>query len=281
MQTNSKLYLKAAAVLLLIAPAVVPAQELASVSLPDEPIAAVSLRIIAPAAGESSSSVEPVDFYQAAGQPAAEHKDLQTKRILGIVPNFRAVSADEHLPPQTVKEKFVTATEDSFDYSSILLPLAVATESYYANDTPEFGKGGVAFGRYVWHSVLDQTSENYFVEFIVPALTHEDTRYYTLGHGGFWKRTGYSLSRAFVTRSDSGHATFNAGEIIGAGASAGVSNLYYPSPERTFSNTATKWGTNVGIDAGTFMFKEFWPDINHALFHHRDDKFNPSAPHQN
>jgi hypothetical protein len=26
-------------------------------------------------------------------------------------------------------------------------------------------------------------------EAIVPALTHEDPRYYTLGHGGFLKRT--------------------------------------------------------------------------------------------
>jgi hypothetical protein len=24
---------------------------------------------------------------------------------------------------------------------------------------------------------------------------------------------------------------------------------------------------HVGIDAGIFVFKEFWPDINHALFH--------------
>ena len=27
----------------------------------------------------------------------------QTKRILGIIPNFRAVSVDTHLPPQTPK----------------------------------------------------------------------------------------------------------------------------------------------------------------------------------
>jgi hypothetical protein len=76
-----------------------------------------------------------------------------------------------------------------------------------------------------------------------------------------------TLSRVVVTRSDDGRRTFNAGEIIGAGAAAGISNLYYPQSERTFGNTAQKWGLNVGVDAATFMFKEFWPDINHALFH--------------
>ncbi len=194
----------------------------------------------------------------------------QTKRILGVVPNFRAVSADIKLPPQSVKEKFVTASQDSFDYSSILLPAVVAGYSQLRNSTPEFHQGAAGYGRYFWHAAVDQTSENYFVEFIVPAITREDTRYYTLGKGGFVKRTEYSLSRALITRSDSGKETFNAGEVIGAGAAAGVSNFYYPSAERTWGNTAGKWGQNIGIDAATFMFKEFWPDINNKLFHGKD-----------
>jgi len=28
-----------------------------------------------------------------------------------------------------------------------------------------------------------------------------------------------------------------------------------------------QWGLDVGIDATTFVFKEFWPDINRKLFH--------------
>jgi hypothetical protein len=62
----------------------------------------------------------------------------QTKRILGIFPNFRAVSANVHLPPQTVREKFITATQDSFDYSSIFIPAIVAGYSQATNATPEF-----------------------------------------------------------------------------------------------------------------------------------------------
>lgn len=197
----------------------------------------------------------------------ASDQGQQTKRILGIIPNFRSVSANVHLPPQSVKDKFITATHDSFDYSSIFLPAVVAGYSQATNATPEFHQGAAGYGRYFWHTYLDQTSENYFVEFIVPVITHEDTRYYTLGSGGFWKRTGYSLSRAVITRNDAGRETFNISEIVGAGAASAVSNLYYPSGERTFSNTASRWGLNVGIDAATFCFHEFWPDINHALFH--------------
>jgi hypothetical protein len=194
-------------------------------------------------------------------------RDPQTRRILGIIPNFRAISTDEKLPAQSVKEKFVTATEDSFDYSSVFIPLALAGYSQLTNATPEFGTGGVAYGRYLWHAAVDQTSENYMVEFVVPVVTHEDTRYYTLGRGGFWKRSGYALSRAVVTRSDSGKEVFNASEVIGAGAAAGLSSLYYPAQERSFGNTGKEWGLDVGIDAASFVAKEFWPDINHWLFH--------------
>jgi hypothetical protein len=191
----------------------------------------------------------------------------QTKRILGIIPNFRAVSTDEKLPAQTVKEKFITATQDSFDYSAVVVPAAIAGYNQARKSVPEFGQGASGYGQYFWHSALDQTSENYMVEFVVPALTHQDTRYYTLGRGGFWKRTGYALSRAVVTRDDNAKEVFNVSEIAGAGAAAALSNAYYPASQRTFSNTAQQWGLDIGIDACTFAAKEFWPDINQKLFH--------------
>ena len=218
-------------------------------------------------AADDQQSMPSAPVPQSNATQEYDHTDKQTSRILGIIPNFRAVSANVQLPPQSIKDKFVTASEDSFDYSSIVLPAFVAGVNLGRNNTPEFGHGGVGYGRYLWHSVVDQTSENYMVEFIVPSLTREDTRYYTLGSGGFTKRAGYALSRAVVTRTDSGHRTFNVSEVFGAGAAAGLSNLYYPHPERTVSNTMDQWGLDVGIDAFTFMVKEFWPDINHYLFH--------------
>ena len=219
----------------------------------------------------SSASAQPLpdgpSAHIAPAQTTPDQTGKQTSRILGILPNFRAVNADEKLPPQSVKQKFVTASEDSFDYSSLFVPVVLAGYNELRTNTPEFGGGGVGYGRYLWHSAADQTIENYMVEFVVPAAAREDTRYYTLGHGGFINRTGYALSRAVITRTDSGKPTFNASEVIGAGAAAGISDLYYPSRERTLGNTGENWGIDIAIDAAAFELKEFWPDINHALFH--------------
>jgi hypothetical protein len=56
-------------------------------------------------------------------------------------------------------------------------------------------------------------------------------------------------------------------EIIGAGAAAGISDFYYPGQERTWTKTGQGWLTNVSLDGATFVLREFWPDINNALFH--------------
>jgi hypothetical protein len=214
----------------------------------------------APAATPAAASSQQADGT------AATQNAQQTKRILDIIPNFRAVNSTEKLPPMTVKQKFVSATEDSFDYSSVFIPSVLAWYSLEENSTPEFGQGGLGYARYLWHAAADQTDENYLVEFVGPALTHEDPRYYTLGHGGLFKRTGYALSRAVVTRTDAGRETFNISEVVGAGAASGISSLYYPTRERSLGNTGTEWGLDVAIDAASFVVKEFWPDVHQRLF---------------
>jgi len=138
------------------------------------------------------------------------------------------------------------------------------------NATPEFHQGAAGYGRYYWHTYADYVGENLWVEFILPAALHQDSRYYTLGRGGFAKRFAYSVSRVAITRNDSGRSAFNASEILGAGAASGISSLYYPSQERTFSKTFGLWMTNLAIDGGSSLFKEFWPDINNKFFHQKN-----------
>jgi hypothetical protein len=236
----------------------------ADAPLPDDPGAGVQQQVqvasgTPPVAGSSSA---------AATDPLAEGR--QTKRILFVIPNFRAVSADQHLPPQSVKEKFKTATLDSVDYSSFIFVGGQAAVAQANSSYPEFGQGARGYGRYYWHTLADAINENMFVEFIVPTVMREDTRYYTLGRGDLAKRLGYAFTRIVITRSDSGHETFNFSEIAGAGMFSGVANLYYPSQERTLTKTYQRWITNIAIDGCTFAFKEVWPDINNTIFHQKD-----------
>jgi hypothetical protein len=236
--------------------------EMAATALPDAPTPSA-----APDGQQSSSS--PGSSPATSGS-LAPGEGQQTKRILWIVPNFRAVSAGVKLPPQSVKEKFKTGALDSFDYSSFIFVgiqagLSQATDAY-----PAFRQGAAGYGRYYWHTFADQTDENLWVEGILPVVFRQDSRYYTLGHGGFIKRGVYAVSRTLITRTDSGKETFNASEVLGAGISAGISSAYYPTQYRTWTKIGQRWLTNALLDFGTFAAKEFWPDVNHAIFHESD-----------
>lgn len=213
------------------------------------------------------ASTDSVHVQQLSSSSKPDLAGKQTSRILGIIPNFRSVSVDEHLPPQSVRAKFKETTEDSFDYSDFIFVGVLAGVSQAENSSPEFQQGAAGFGRYYWHTLADQVDENYQVEFVLPVLLHQDARYYTLGRGGLLKRSAYALSRIFITRTDSRGESFNASEIIGAGGASGISDLYYPSSERTWTKTGQRWVLNVGLDGATFVLKEFWPDLNNAFFH--------------
>jgi len=163
-------------------------------------------------------------------------------------------------------EKFVIAMHDSVDYSSFVWAGLVAAQSMALRAYPELRNGPAGYGRYYWRAFADQASGAFFTEAIVPALTHEDPRYYTLGHGGFFRRTGYALSRVVITRKDSGAKTFNYSEVGGNIMEAGLSNLYYPPEERGFKKTAQNCGTQLEAAALNNIAKEFWPDIRRHVF---------------
>ena len=211
------------------------------------------------AAATNSNPSEPINPTDQGGK--------QPKRILWIIPNYRTVRTYTQLPPLHLKGKFWLATEDTFDYSNFIFVGGLAGISYSQNSEKSFGRGAAGYGRYYWHIFVDGAVENYMVEAAVPFVTKEDPRYYTLGKGGFLKRTGYAVSRIFITRNDSGKNTFNVSEIVGAGMAAGIGNAYYPPQANNFVKTYQRWGTQVGLDGVFNMLKEFWPDIDRIVFH--------------
>ncbi|HTS74668.1 MAG TPA: hypothetical protein VMG40_00605 [Bryobacteraceae bacterium] len=193
----------------------------------------------------------------------------QPDRILGIMPNFRAVSAGAIPPPPTPKQAFILATRNSFDYSAFVFVGITSLFAWGTDAHPQLRSGIAGYGRYYWRGFLDKTDGNYLVIFALPSFLHEDERYYAKGKGGVWKRSVYAASRVLITPNYQGHNTFNAAEVFGRAISQGVSAAYYPSGDRTAGALAVKFGWAVGRDALTNVFREFWPDIaTHVLHRH-------------
>lgn len=193
----------------------------------------------------------------------------QPKRILGLMPNYRAVSAGAIPPPPTPKQAFIIATDNSFDYSSFVFTGLTSMIAEGEDSHPQLGKGVGGFWAYSWRGFVDKTDGNYWVIFALPTVFHEDERYYALGQGSILHRAVYSSTRIFITPDYNGHNTINASELLGRGIAQGISTTYYPSATNTASSLASKYAYALLRDAATNSFREFWPDIAvHVLHRH-------------
>ena len=193
----------------------------------------------------------------------------QPNRILGIMPNFRAVSAGAMPPPPTPKQAFVLATKNSFDYSSFVFVGITSLLAETSDAHPALGEGAAGFGRYYWRGFLDKTDGNYLVLFALPSVLHQDERYYAKGNGPFLKRGVYAASRILITPNYHGKDTFNASEVFGRAIAQGISTTYYPKGDHTPGALAVRFGWAMGRDALTNVFREYWPDIaTHVLHRH-------------
>jgi len=189
-------------------------------------------------------------------------------RILYAVPNFLTVENSGRVPPISAGRKFKLVAEDSFDYFDYPWYGFLAGLSQAQNSEGGYGQGAKGYGKRYAAAFADGTIENFTTGAVFPALLHQDPRYFQLGKGSFLHRAGYSVSRVFVTRADSGRSQFNFSEVAGAAVAAGIANAYHPAEDRNFANTMSIWGTDMGWDAFTFAVKEFWPDIRRKL--HRE-----------
>jgi hypothetical protein len=194
-------------------------------------------------------------------------------RLFYTLPDFLTVQNVGQLPPLTTGQKFRVVTRGSFDYVEYFWYGALAGISQAENSEPGFGQGAAGYGKRYGSAFADGTIENFMTGAVLPSLLRQDPRFYQKDTGTFWGRTGYAISRIFVTRTDSGHEQFNFSEIIGSAISSGISTYsYHPGADRTVPNTASVWGTQIGYDTITIVVKEFWPDIRRKIRHKSEQR---------
>jgi hypothetical protein len=244
-----------------VQPPAVPQQQTPSSPAPSSPQTEPSAKNPKPSdAKEKKQTTAPANQGAAPGQQ-------QPRRILGVMPNFRAVSAGALPPPPTPKQAFKIATLNSFDYSSFVFVGITSALAEWTVAHPQLGQGLPGYGRYYWRGFVDKTDGNYLVIFALPSVFHQDERYYAIGKGSILKRGFYAASRIAITPDYHGHNSFNVSELLGRGMAQGISLAYYPSGTRTASALATKYAYAIGRDALTNTFREFWPDIATHVLH--------------
>ena len=240
--------------------------------------------------------VQPAGKDQADAQTSGQGKVAGTSndRLFYTLPNFLTLENEKQLPPMSVGDKFEVVALGTFDYIEYPWWGILAAISQATNGEPALGQGWKAYAKRYGTTAGDSMVENFMVGAVFPSMLRQDPRYYQSGQGSFFRRTGYSVSRIVVTRTDAGRTQFNYSEIFGAATAAAISTYtYHPrsayistpsnphmfvASERTFSNAVSTWGTQVGLDTITIVVKEFWPDIHRMMSKKHQADVGPQAP---
>ena len=216
---------------------------------------------------DAPSATQPQSGPSSLAQGTQQHEPSKN-HIFWIIPNYRADENTAEIKALTPPEKMKVALDDSFDPSAFLVAGIFAGLSMVQKQYSSFGTGPEAFGKYYGGAFADQAIGNIMTEGLFPVALHQDPRYFVRGTGGFWKRTGYAISREVITRGDDGRNHFNTSELAGNAVAAGICNLYYPAADRSFGNTTNKWGQQIALDTFFNVAKEFWPDVRNKMFRH-------------
>ena len=155
----------------------------------------------APSASQTQSG--PSSVAQSVPQSVPQHEPSKN-HIFWIIPNYRSDENSAEIKPFTSHAKMKVALDDSFDPSAFLVAGIFAGLSMAQQQYSSFGTGAQGFGKYYGGAFADQAIGNIMTEGLFPVALHQDPRYFVKGTGGLWKRTGYAVSREFITRGDDG-----------------------------------------------------------------------------
>lgn len=193
----------------------------------------------------------------------------EASRILHIIPNYQTVwDPSRPVQPLTAAEKwklYLRSTTDPFVMANAVLG---ATLSHARHGTPDYGSDRSAYGERLGAAMADIAIPSVLSGAVFASLLHEDPRYFRRGtQSRFLTRVGYSVSRAVVTRSDSGRNVPNWSFMMGTAAGIGLSNLYYPGQSQSGSVMLSRIGSTLLGSALGNLLPEFWPDIQRRIFH--------------
>ena len=200
--------------------------------------------------------------------PASDTRPpASTQPFTQIAPRHeKYIDANERALPLSGRDKVLLGLRTSTTFFSLVSMTSAAGYEQLRNGSPNYGTNLGAYGQRLGAAAVRDTSELLFSDSFFAPLFHEDPRYYQLGEGhGFFRRTGYAISRVLVTRKDNGDSTPNYAVFAGYAGAIALTNAYYPPINRDFHQNAESYGISLGGNAFSLVVREFLPDALRAV----------------
>jgi hypothetical protein len=234
----------------------------------DEPQAGSTSASAQESSSSQTAAATQSDTVQAQREKAAQQiKEQEKQRVLGVLPAFNTSYRSDAVS-LTAKEKISLAFRSAVDPVTFGTAILVAGYGEAADSDSGFPWGAKGFGERAGAKYLDAFDGTMIGNGFLPALLHQDPRYFRLGHGSTSHRLFYAIATSVICKHDStGKWEPNYSNVAGNIISGALSNFYYPSNDSGIGLTigngliVTAEGTVGGV------FQEFWPDISRKFLH--------------
>jgi len=193
-------------------------------------------------------------------------EDQEKQRLFGVIPNFY-VTYVHNAVALSPKQKFQLAWKSTIDPVSFGVTGVVAGVQQATDQFSGYGQGAQGFGKRYGAAYADLVTGTFIGGAILPSLLKQDPRYFYKGTGSVRSRVLYAMANAVICKGDNGHWQPAYSGIMGSLASGGISNLYYPSTDRsdaalTFENMLIGIGETAAVNVlQEFVIKRFTPNL--------------------
>lgn len=176
------------------------------------------------------------------------------------------VEPGEKVPPLYAKDKLLFPIHEELRVPGWFSAFFSSGWEQLRDSDPRYGVDSGAYGQRLGAAAIRDLSMRTFSDGVMPALLHEDPRYYRLATGSIWHRGLYAAERVLVGQRDSGASGFNTSVVVGHGMASALTMAYYPDKSANARVVFTTWGYSLLGEAGGNIWSEFWPDTRQRLF---------------
>jgi hypothetical protein len=166
---------------------------------------------------------------------AEEQLNQEVKqRVLAVLPNYY-VAYESHPAPLAPRQKLHLGLKLLFDPATIAAVGITAGLQQQENSYWQYGQAAQGFAKRFGADYANAASNVLITSVLADTVLHQDPRYFYSGKGGTAQRAWYAIKSAFRAKGDNGEWQPPYAGLIGAIASAEISETYLPASRTQYT----------------------------------------------
>lgn len=168
---------------------------------------------------------------------------------------------DKFVVPLTWQEKGYLALHQWSDPSNLMTIAGISAINIAADSHTAYGPGFQGWATLTGVSLSQDATGQFFGNFLIPSLAHQDPRYFRMGKGSIPRRIGNAVSQTYWGNRDGGGRMPNYGVLLAYPIASVISNLYVPGIEGDARSTTKRVFIGYALEPVNNLVSEFLPDL--------------------